>query len=107
MNFLAVIGSKRAPAPYDNVPTLREVGIDVTFEIPQVIIGPPKMPKAVTDKLVKVFKEASHDPDFHRFLAERNSPPFYLHPDQAITYLNEMRKSYRDIMEKAGILKEK
>jgi tripartite-type tricarboxylate transporter receptor subunit TctC len=106
LRFLAVLGPERA-AGYKDVPTLREVGYNVTWESFGIVIGPPKMPKDVTDKLVKAFEVAANDPEYERLIFERFTMPFYLPPDRIIPYCNGQRKVARDVMEKAGILKEK
>ena len=107
VRFLAVFGSRRAVAPYENVPSLKEFGYDITIVSTGSILGPPKMPKDVSDRLVKAFETAITDPEFQKFLTDRYVIPIYLSPDQAIKYLDAQRKDYRIIAEKAGILKEK
>jgi len=104
--LLAVFGSKRAPG-YEQVPSLKEVGYDIRLESTQVIIGPPKMPQDVVDKLAKAFEVAAADPEYQKFVIERNAIPYHLSPTEAVSFLNDQRKIYRAIMEKAGILKEK
>jgi len=106
VQFLAVFGSKKA-AGYEHVPTLKETGYDVQLESTQVIMGPPKMPKDVTDKLVEAFRVAANDPEYQRFVMERNAVPYYMPPGQAVNFFNEQRKVYRTILTNAGILKEK
>jgi tripartite-type tricarboxylate transporter receptor subunit TctC len=104
--LLAVIGSKRIPG-YDQVPTLKEIGYNMSIESPNFVIGPPKMPKEVADKLSKAFQTAASDPDFQKFAVERNAIPVHEPPDQLVKSIEEERRIYRRIMEKAGILKEK
>jgi tripartite-type tricarboxylate transporter receptor subunit TctC len=106
VRFLAVEGYERAPG-YENVPTLKEVGYDISWESSGIIMGPPKMPKDVTDKLTKAFEVAANDPEYHKYLLERFTMPFYLPPDKIVNYLDGRRKVVREIMDKAGILKEK
>jgi tripartite-type tricarboxylate transporter receptor subunit TctC len=106
VRFVAVFGSKKAPG-YENVPTLKELGYDIWWESTQILIGPPKMPKDITEKLVKAFEVAAHDPEYQKFVTERNAFPFYLSPDKAVQFFDEQRKVVRAIMDKAGILKEK
>jgi tripartite-type tricarboxylate transporter receptor subunit TctC len=103
--FLAVIGPKRAPG-YENIPILREVGCDVSIESPHVVIGPPKMPKDFADQLTRAFEKAATDPEYQKFVIERNGIPLYLPPEKVHQSLDEQRKIFRTIMEKAGILKE-
>jgi len=71
------------------------------------VIGPPKMPKDITDKLTKALETAANDPGYQKFLLERSSTPFYLPPEKIVLHLDGQRKVARNIMEKAGILKEK
>ena len=106
VRFLAVMGHERAPG-YENVPTLKDVGYDISWESTGFLIGPPKMPKDVTDKLAKAFEMAANDPKYHKFLLERFAAPFHLPPDKMMNYFDEQSKIVRDIMDKAGILKEK
>jgi len=107
VRILGIFGSKRAPAPYHNIPALKEVGYDINYDSPQIVIGPPKMPKEIIDKLARVFEIVANDPEYQKFLIERATLPLYLPPDKAVAYLNELRKTCRSVMDKAGILKEK
>jgi tripartite-type tricarboxylate transporter receptor subunit TctC len=107
VRLLGVMGEKRLSPPFDNVPTLREVGYDLVAETFGAVAGPPKMPRDITAKLIKAFEVASTDPEYHKFLRERSMEPFYLSPDQAIKYMDNIRTSTRKIMDKAGVLKEK
>ncbi len=107
VRYLATFGDKRPPAPFDHVPTIKELGFDLSIGSFGSIIGPPKMPKDVTDKLVDVFRIAANDPEYHKFLIERFNVPFHLLPDRALSYMNEQRVLLRRMMDKAGILKEK
>lgn len=106
IRFLAVLGPERVPG-YPDVPTLRDVGYDFSWEANGFIIGPPKMPKDVTDRLTKAFEMAANDPEYHKFLLERSASPFYLPPNKVMDYLDDRNKIVREIMDKAGILKEK
>ncbi len=107
VRFLATLGSKRAPAPYDNIPTVKELGYDVSWESTNILMGPPKMPKSIVDILVPAFKQAVNEPEYVKYVTERNALHTYIPPDQIISFLEERRAVVRKIMEKAGILKEK
>jgi tripartite-type tricarboxylate transporter receptor subunit TctC len=107
IRILAVIGSKRIPPPYDSAPTLKESGYDAIWESFGMVMAPPKLPKEITDKLVKAFEGAVKDPEYEKFISQRNSFPFYLSPDQIMKYCEERQKVVQNIMQKAGIKKEK
>ena len=105
VRFLAVLGDERDPA-YPGVPTMKEVGYNVGWESLGIIIAPPKMPKEEMEKLTKAFETAAKDPEYQKFLKERFSNPFYLPPEKISPYLDVKRKVVREIMGKAGLLKE-
>jgi len=105
VRFLAVIGDERDPL-YPNVPTMKDIGYDVSWESMGIIAGPPKMPREVMDKLTNAFEVAAKDAEYQKFLKDRFSNPFYLSPDKMVPYLDGRRKVVRDIMGKAGLLKE-
>jgi tripartite-type tricarboxylate transporter receptor subunit TctC len=91
----------------DTMARALDLGYDIPTYSSPVALGPPKMPKEITDKLGKTIESAANDPEFKALLAQNNALPLYLPPDQAIKWFDEQRKLYRDIMDKAGILKEK
>ena len=106
VRFIAVFGSRKAPG-YEGVPTMKELGYKVNWESTQILIGPPKMPREIVDRLVKAFEGSANDPEFKKFVIERNAVPFYLPPEKAVQYFDELKTIVRPIMDKAGILKEK
>ncbi|HBB17174.1 MAG TPA: hypothetical protein DCZ97_09330 [Syntrophus sp. (in: bacteria)] len=104
---IAVLGSKRLPGKHSNVPTLKELGYDVTWESFGIVIGPPKIPKEAFDRLTQAFEVAAKDPEYIKYLESRSSNEFYLPPDQIVTFCNGYSAMVKKIMGKAGILKGK
>ncbi len=104
--LLAIIGPKRITG-YDQVPTLKEIGYEASIESIHMAIGPPKIPKSITDKLAKAIEVAANDPEYQKFVIERSSSPLYLPPEPLIKTLDGQRELFRKVMDKAGILKEK
>lgn len=107
VRFLATLGEQRAAAPYDKVPTVKELGYDASWESTNFLMGPPNLPKSVVDVLVKAIYTAMHDPGYQKFCAERNARWEYIPPDKVVANFDKRRIVVREIMEKAGILKEK
>ena len=70
-------------------------------------MGPPNVPKDITNKLANAIEKAANDPDYQKFVAERYATPFYLSSYKVVSYLDERREEYRKVMKGAGILKEK
>lgn len=104
---LAILGRNRLPGIYENVPTFKELGYDIVVHTYIAAIGPPKMPKEITEKLVKILEIAANEPDYHKFVLSRSDLPYYMGPEQFLNFTEEQRKMYRLIFEKAGLLKEK
>jgi tripartite-type tricarboxylate transporter receptor subunit TctC len=107
VRFLVMFGPKRAPS-YPDVRTAQEaLGFDLPVTAGQLILGPPKMPAEIIDKLTKAWQIAARDPEYQRVLIQTNTVEKYLPPDQALTYLDGQQNIYRSVMDKAGILKKK
>ena len=106
VRFLATLGDQRAPAPYDQIPTVKELGYPVSWESTNFMMGPPKMPKRVVDPLVKAIEKAAHEPDYIKFCTERNTRWGYIPPDKVVAEFDKRTIAVREILSKAGILKE-
>ncbi len=106
VKFLATLGDARAPAPYDRIPTVRELGYDVSWESTNFVMGPQKMPKEIVATLVNAIEKAAKEPEFVKFVNERNTRWEYIPPDKVVPAFDKRRDAVREIMRKAGILKE-
>lgn len=106
VKFLATLGDGRAPAPYDKIPTVRELGYDVSWESSNFVMGPPKLPKEIVAILANAIEKAVKDPEFVKFVGERNARWDYIPPDKVVAAYDKRRTAVREIMSKAGILKE-
>ncbi len=104
---IAVLGTKRLPGNLSYVPTLKETGHDVSWESFGVVIGPPKIPKEIADKLVHGFEVGAKDSGYVRYLESRSANEFYLPPDQIMKFCDGYTSLVRGIMGKAGLLKGK
>jgi tripartite-type tricarboxylate transporter receptor subunit TctC len=106
VKFLATLGEARAPAPYDQIPTAKELGYDVVWESTNFVMGPPKLPKEIVQILADAVEKAAKDPEFVKFANERNTRWEYIAPANVNPMFDKRRAVVRDIMSKAGILKE-
>ena len=106
IRFLATLGEARAPAPYDKIPTVRELGYDVSWESTNFVMGPPRMPQAVVKVLVDAVEKAAKDPEFVKFAIERNTRWEYIPPGNIVPAFDKRRVAVKEIIAKAGILKE-
>jgi tripartite-type tricarboxylate transporter receptor subunit TctC len=106
VKFLATLGEARAPAPYDKIPTLKELGYDVVWESTNFIMGPPKLPKEVVSLLVPAIEKVVKDPEYVKFANSRNTRWEYIPPEKVGPLFDKRAVVVREIMQKAGILKE-
>jgi tripartite-type tricarboxylate transporter receptor subunit TctC len=106
VKFLATLGDARAPAPYDKIPTAKELGYNVSWESTNFLMGPQKMPKEVVSVLVSAIEKAAKDPEYIKFANERNTRWEYIAPGDVVPAFDKRRETVRGIMAKAGILKE-
>ena len=84
VKFLATLGEGRAPAPYDKIPTVKELGYDVSWESSNFVMGPPKLPKEIVAMLVNAIEKAAKEPEYIKFVNERNARWEYVPPDKIV-----------------------
>ena len=106
IKFLATLGDARAPAPYDKFPTVRELGYDVSWESTNFVMGPPNLPKEIVAVLVSAIEKAVKEPEYIKYVNERNARWEWIPPEKVVPAFDKRRDAVREIMSKAGILKE-
>jgi tripartite-type tricarboxylate transporter receptor subunit TctC len=106
IKFLATLGDARAPAPYDKIPTAKELGYNVSWESTNFLMGPPNMPQEVVSVLVNAIEKAAKDPEYVKFAVERNTRWEYIPPQNVVPLFDKRSTAVREIMAKAGVLKE-
>jgi tripartite-type tricarboxylate transporter receptor subunit TctC len=106
VRFLASLSENRAPPPYDKLPTIKELGYPVSWESTNIVIGPPNIPKEIAAKIASAIEQAAKDPEFMKFAQERDARPEYISPDKVIPTLDQRREVVKEIMAKAGLLKD-
>ena len=106
VRFLASLSENRAPPPYDKLPTVKELGYPVSWESTNIVIGPPNLPKEIVSKIASAIEQAAKDPEFIKFAQERDARPDYIAPEKIILTMDQRREVVKEIMAKAGLLKE-
>ena len=106
LRLLATLGEERLWPPYDKVPTMKELGYDMSYESPNFAMGPANLPPAILDRLVPAVKKAVDTPEYKKYCADRAFRWNYMPPDKMRATLDKTRVMMRDIFSKAGVLKE-
>jgi tripartite-type tricarboxylate transporter receptor subunit TctC len=106
LNFIATFGHERIPGKFSNVPTVMESGFDVIWDSPNFLVGPPRMPKNVVEKLVKAIEAEANRPEFKKAVLNVNATPYYQASEPLMAYLEKQKEVSRDILQKNGVLKD-
>lgn len=101
---LAVMGDKRNP-DYPDVPTLKEVGYDVTQLGPRGFIAPKGTPKEVVKKLHDIFKEVIDTPEYKQYMKDQLTEYMYLNTEDYTKFLEDELKTYTELAEKFSLKK--
>jgi tripartite-type tricarboxylate transporter receptor subunit TctC len=103
LRLLALFASSRARS-FPDVPTMRDLGIDVVADSPGGLIGPRGMDPAVVRILADAFRAAAQEPAHLQFLARVNQPLLLTDGD---TYREAMRTAMeqeREVLRRLNML---
>ena len=92
LRLLAVFTAERAKR-FPNVPTVKELGIDVVIDSPGGLIGPKGMDPAVVAVLADAFRAAAQEPEHLKFLENMDQPLILL---DGPAYKAAMAKTYEE-----------
>jgi tripartite-type tricarboxylate transporter receptor subunit TctC len=98
LRLLAVFTAQRAKR-FPNVPTVKELGIDVVIDSPGGLIGPKGMDPAVVAVLADAFRAAAQEPEHLKFLGNMDQPLILL---DGPAYKAAMARTYE---EEKGLLR--
>jgi tripartite-type tricarboxylate transporter receptor subunit TctC len=87
-----------------NVPTARELGIDIVYQSPYGLIGPKGMAPETITRLHDAFKKALDDPEHLKLLGQINQSMWYQSPKAYADYAAKAWVQERLLMERAGLL---
>jgi tripartite-type tricarboxylate transporter receptor subunit TctC len=92
LRLLAVFTAERAKR-FPDVPTVKELGIDVVVDSPGGLIGPKGMDPAVVAVLADAFRAAAQEPEHLKFLENMDQPLILL---DGPAYKTAMAKTYEE-----------
>ena len=104
VRVLNVWGDKRLPK-YPDVPTLKELGIDVVQNSPFGIGAPRGTPPDVVAKLHDAFKKAMEDPSYQAALGRYDMLPMYMSKAAYTKFAQDTFVTEKQLVEKLGLLK--
>jgi tripartite-type tricarboxylate transporter receptor subunit TctC len=102
---LAVFSDKRLDGMQD-IPTVRESGIDIVAETNRGIVGPRGLPDDVRKVLVEAIGRAAQDPEYHVVLRNNSLSPAYLALDDYRKYVQAVYDQYGEIWKRSPWVKD-
>ena len=104
LRLLMVWTSARSPN-YPDVPTLKELGYPMVYDLPFGIAGPKSMDPKIVAKLHDAFKKALEDPAVIATLAKFDMVPSYKSTEDYKKFVVEVTESERKVVDKLGLAK--
>ena len=97
--------AQSAPTKVDNIPSLKEQGIDVELGNWRGIFGAPGITPQQRDALVKLIKDAAETPAWKTTLEKLGWTPVFLGGEDYKKFLEEDTKRVTAIIESLGLKK--
>ncbi len=104
LKFLAIATEKRSPET-PNVPTLKELGVNVVFDVSRGIMAPKGTPADVLARLESACAAAAKDPAFAEAMKKQGTDVRYLDRKAYAAWLKQTDDLNRTIAKDLGLLK--
>ncbi|HEY3247277.1 MAG TPA: tripartite tricarboxylate transporter substrate binding protein [bacterium] len=103
---LAIFASRRVQAkPWDQVPTMKELGTNIEYQMLRGIFGPPNMPTAAAAWYVTLFRQLLDTPDMAQFIQTGGFDRAFLTGTDFVRWLEQKDANVKALMVKAGWIK--
>ena len=97
----AIAADKRDPA-LPNLPTLKELGVDMSFSIKRGIVAPKGTPKAVIDHWAAIFKKAADDPALKKQMVAKGTGVAFVGPAGYDAWAKKSFAEFKQVADKMG-----
>lgn len=104
LRVLAMVNTERSPFAPDT-PTLKELGINASYDFLYSIFAPKGTPKKNIEVLSKAFKKALEKPATMAALKEQCLVPFFKTPEETRTLWQAESDLYKDLAKENGLIK--
>ena len=103
LRLLAVFTGERAPR-FPDVPTVRQLGMNIVVDSPGGLIGPKGMDPAVIKVLADAFRAAAREPKHLEFLASLDQPLILLDGPAFKAEMARTLEEERELLRKLNLL---
>lgn len=91
-------------AQLPDVPTARELGLDIVYQSPFGLVGPKGMPPEIVNQLHDSFKKALYDPEHLQLLKQIHQTLWYRSPSDYAAYAKTAFEDEAKLMKQAGLI---
>src|SRR5690606_37265469 len=106
LRFLAIATDKRVPE-MPNLPTLKELGIDVTYAVNRGLLAPKGTPPDVMSKLISACTAAAKETAFADAMKAQGTVVNHIPGPQYVEFLKRNDAINRDLASELGMLKKR
>ncbi len=104
LRFLAIATDKRDPE-LPNVPTLKELGINIVYEVVRGLMVPKNTPAPVRAKLGEACEKAAKEPEFAAAMKLQGTRVVHLNAADYAKFLDKIDGENKTIMTDLGLIK--
>jgi tripartite-type tricarboxylate transporter receptor subunit TctC len=97
----AIAADKRDPALPD-LPTLKELGVDMSFSIKRGVVAPKGTPKDVINYWAEVLKKAADDPDLKKQMVAKGTGVQWVGPEGYEAWAQTSYAEFKTIADEMG-----
>jgi putative tricarboxylic transport membrane protein len=105
VRVLAVLAPERLPAPFDQIPTAKEQGVDIEWEIIRGYYMGPRVSDEAYNWWVQAFRALYGTEEFAKIRADKGLFEFNLAGADLDQYIHERVQSYRALAKDMGLVK--
>ena len=105
VKMLGIAAEERNSA-FNSVPTFKEQGFDFVFGPTRGFAAPAGISKEVAKILADAVKKAYDSESYQTHLKKSGQGGWYLSPEDGKKYIQETDNKFRDLIKKAGMLRE-
>ena len=104
LKAFAIAADERAPALPD-LPTLKELGVDMTAALERGIVAPKGTPREIVDLWAGVFKAAVENPELQKQLDAKGTGYRFMGPDAFREWADSLYNDYETVAIEIGMYK--
>ena len=97
------VGAEKRTAPYEEIPTFRENGVDLVIGSFHIVFAPRGTPGSVQAKLAGALGRTMKEPELRKRMTAANLGIAYMDQKQTAQFLAEQDRLYRGLIEELGM----